>query len=145
MEPPETPHLPAHVLFIRSRILPVLKSKDPYLSSEYMEEHCIESRRMDLYTGRPLSLENGEPDESSELFTQLYSWDAMDRAIEENKPWKDSSDDDEHHLEWDPDLHAWWKAVMTGRVLNRYLSGHHMEALEDVCGVLDDTNWEPRL
>ena len=106
--PPETPQLPAHVLFVESRYRPLLNSNDPYLSSDYMEKYCIESRHMNFYTGRPFITKTGVTDESSELFTQPYSWEAMDRAIVENKPWMDSSDDlDVHHLEWDPDLHAW--------------------------------------
>lgn len=32
-------------------------------------------------------------------FTQLYSWEAMDRAIGEIKPWKDSVEDGEYLLE----------------------------------------------
>lgn len=133
--------LPPHSQFVRSRILPLLRSDDVYLDADYEEKHGIVFRRMDIFTGKTRDPETGVVDETSEVFTQLYPWEAMNQAIEGNKPWIDSNDSMEWHLkdEWYGSHDDWWKAKRTGNILQRYLSCDHMDMVE---GVIGDTDWE---
>ena len=130
-----TPEIPRHTLFVRDRLDPLMRSKDPYLTRNYVQEHSIKCRRMDLYTGRPISPKTGELDKTSELFTRPYPHDAMSRLMEEHRPWEDPDTGVDYTLgRWQPSAGNWWHARRIIYVLDMYLTGSWE--------LFENSNWE---
>jgi len=123
------PAIPAHLSFVRSRLAPLVKSKDDYLSPDYLEKYPIECRGLDFYGGTPLDLTSNQPDSYAQKFTQLIPYERMNQSIRAAQPWKDSDYGDSSHLgSWDPDLDNWWHAKKIADFINMYLYNHYKKS-----------------
>jgi len=137
------PAIPPHVSFVRTRLAPLVKLKDDYVSPDYLDQYAIKCRGLDFYNGTPLDPRSNKPVSHAEKFTQLIPYERMNQSIQATQPWKDPDYGDSSHLGyWDPGLDNWWYANKIGERLNMFLFNHYKARTEHVMGVIGDTKWD---
>ena len=140
MQRPDASGYPAHILFAKRLVRPLLKTSDPYVSPSYLQDFHVKCRRFDLYTGATFDPRTGKPDPSARVFTQPISEKSMERAVNATRPWVTDIDDN-RTLHWDEDLDDWWHAFQIGNHLDTYLVNNYNQNLP---GLLGGTGWQEK-
>ena len=134
------PMPPAHMVFVKPYLTPLLKTTQPNITPEYLQKHGIRRRRLDFYSGATLLPTLPKPDPTAQAYTQLFPYGDMVECVRHNKPWTSWDNGPHHTLHYDENLDGWWHALSITRHLNRFLEGHYDS--DNSLGLISTTGWE---
>ena len=135
MKNPKASGHPAHMLFARTCLAPLLKSVKPYVSPEYIEKYSIKVRDLDFESGVVRDPKTHQPDPEARTFTLPFSRKKMQALLDNKKPWICWTNGEARPLSYDPSLDDWWHAYRIGMHLDVYLADHHSG---DMPGIMHD-------
>ena len=122
MQKLNTSDRPAHMLFVRAPLAPMLKPEGDYVSPEYIKKYDIKVRHLDFESGVIRDSKTHARDPEARTFTLPPSRSEMLGLLETTKPWV--ADGEVQTLHYDESLDDWWHAFLIGQHLNRFLDGH---------------------